>query len=50
MKQLEWAYFTTKRVVSKFKRTDKRLGRATLGPDRGDVGQRRVMSSIGSLT
>ena len=50
MKQLEWAYFMTKRVVSKFKRTDNRPGRATFGPDRSDAGQRRVMSSIGSLT
>ena len=50
MKQLEWAYFMTKRVVFKFTRTDIRLGRAHLGPDGGDLDQRRVMSSIGSLT
>ena len=50
MKQLEWAYFMTKRVVSKFERTDNRLGRPNLKPDRGDLDQRRVMSSIGSLT
>ena len=39
-----------KRVVFKFERTDIRLDRANLGPDRGDLNQRRVMSSIGSLT
>ena len=42
-----WANFNTKRLLLKLERTDFRLGRANLGPDRDDSNLRDVMTSIG---